>query len=163
MNVVLFFCGSQKSCTYVFIGFDILNDGIEDFRKQVNIWNCKLQNPIDTDFSNPMTARMLNDQMLQLEKIFMTSHHKSGAEIQNVGNSNLVLLQGGLKNGKASFPRSQSFTFLMADLHQDINQVVGTYLHLEGTLMEHFLEGIAPLRHINPNEKGSKYKSYLLS
>ena len=78
---------------------------------------------MDTDYSNPMTARMLNDQMLQLEKIFMTSHHKSGAEIQNVGNSNLVLLQGGLKNGKASFPRSQSFTFLMADLRQDINRV----------------------------------------
>ena len=89
-----------------FIGFDILNDGIEDFKKQVNIWNCKLQNPMDTDYSNPMTARMLNDQMLQLEKIFMNSHdnHKSGAEIQNVGNSNLVLLQGGLKNGKANFP-----------------------------------------------------------
>ena len=31
--------------------------------------------------------------------------------------------------------------------------------------MEHFLEGIAPLRHwyINPNEKGNKYKSSLLS
>ena len=32
-------------------------------------------------------------------------------------------------------------------------------------LMEHFLEGIAPLRHwyINQNEKGNKYKSSLLS
>ena len=31
--------------------------------------------------------------------------------------------------------------------------------------MEHFLEGIAPLRHwyINPNEKSNKYKSSLLS
>ena len=102
---MLHFAAGLKSLARMFIGFDILNDGIEEFKQQVNIWNCKLQNPIDTDFSNPMTARMLNDQMLQLEKIFMTSHHhKSGAEIQNVGNSNLVLLQGGLKNGKASFP-----------------------------------------------------------
>ena len=31
--------------------------------------------------------------------------------------------------------------------------------------MEHFLEGIAPLRHwyINPNEKSNKYKSYFSS
>ena len=31
--------------------------------------------------------------------------------------------------------------------------------------MEHFLEGIAPLRHwyINPDEKSNKYKSSLLS
>ena len=38
-------------------------------------------------------------------------------------------------------------------------------LHLVGALMEHFLEGIAPLRHwyINPNEKSNKCKSSLLS
>ena len=38
-------------------------------------------------------------------------------------------------------------------------------LHLAGALMEHSLEGIAPLRHwyINPNEKSNKYKSSLLS
>ena len=33
----------------------------------------------------------------------------------------------------------QSFTSLKADLHQDI------HLHLAGSLMEHFIEGIAPL------------------
>ena len=34
-------------------------------------------------------------------------------------------------------------------------------LHLAGVLMEHFLEGIAPLRHwyIDPDEKTNKYKS----
>ena len=37
--------------------------------------------------------------------------------------------------------RSQSFTSLMTDLHQDIE-----FLHLEEALMEHLLEGIAPLR-----------------
>ena len=38
-------------------------------------------------------------------------------------------------------------------------------LHLAGALMEHFLEGIAPLRHwyINPNEESKKYKSSLPS
>ena len=48
--------------------------------------------------------------------------------------------------------RSQSFTSLMTDLCQDINRV---NLYLAGALMEHLLEGIAPLRHwnINPNEK----------
>ena len=36
---------------------------------------------------------------------------------------------------------------------------------LAGALMEHFLEGIAPLRHqyINPNERSNKYKSSLMS
>ena len=39
------------------------------------------------------------------------------------------------------------------------------FLHLAGALMEHFLEGIAPLRYwyINPNEQSNKYKSSLLS
>ena len=32
----------------------------------------------------------------------------------------------------------------MADLRQDI---LTEFLHLAGALMEHFLEGIAPLRH----------------
>ena len=49
----------------------------------------------------------------------------------------------------------------MADLRQDINEV----LHLAGALMEHFLKGIAALRHwyINPNEKSNKYKYSLRS
>ena len=36
-------------------------------------------------------------------------------------------------------------------------------MRLAGALMEHFLEGIAPLRHwyINPSEKSNKYKSSL--
>ena len=54
--------------------------------------------------------------------------------------------------------RAQSFTFLMADLCQDINRGI----YLAGALMEHFLKVIAPpLRHwhINPNEKSNKYKS----
>ena len=37
---------------------------------------------------------------------------------------------------------AQSFTSLKADLRQDIN---GEVLHLSGALMEHFLEGSAPL------------------
>ena len=34
-----------------------------------------------------------------------------------------------------------------------------SFFNLEGALMEHFLKGIAPLRHwyINPNEKSKKY------
>ena len=38
-------------------------------------------------------------------------------------------------------------------------------LFTTGALMEHFLDGIAPLRHwhINPNEKSKAYKSSLLS
>ena len=45
----------------------------------------------------------------------------------------------------------------MADLCQDIK---GGFV-LAGALMEHFLEGNAPLRlwYINPNEKSNKYKS----
>ena len=39
--------------------------------------------------------------------------------------------------------RAQSFTSLMADRRQDIN---GGFAHLAGALMEHFLEGSAPLR-----------------
>ena len=37
-------------------------------------------------------------------------------------------------------------------------------MHLAGALMEHFLQGIAPLRHwyINPNEMSNRYKSSLL-
>ena len=60
-----------------------------------------------------------------------------------------------------SFHWSQSFTSLIADLRQDINK----FIHLAGTFMEHYLEGIAPLRHwyINPNEKSNKYKSPLWS
>ena len=47
------------------------------------------------------------------------------------------------------------------DLRQDINRVSS---NLAGALMEHFLEGIALLRHcyINPNEKRNKYKFSLL-
>ena len=39
------------------------------------------------------------------------------------------------------------------------------FLQLAGALMEHFLRGIAPLRHwhINLNEKSNKYKSSHLS
>ena len=37
---------------------------------------------------------------------------------------------------------AQSFASLMADIRQDINRV----LHLAVALMEHFFEGIAPLR-----------------
>ena len=53
--------------------------------------------------------------------------------------------------------RAQSFTSLKADLCHE-------FLHLTCSLMEHFLEGIGPLRHgyINPNEKSNKYKYYLL-
>ena len=45
------------------------------------------------------------------------------------------------------------------------NEKTDYLLHLAGALMEHFLEGIAPLRHwyINPNEKSNTYKSSLLS
>ena len=39
----------------------------------------------------------------------------------------------------------QSFTFLMADLCQDINS---EFLYLPGALMEYFIEGIASLRDI---------------
>ena len=40
--------------------------------------------------------------------------------------------------------KAQSFTSLMADICKDIKIF---FLHLEGSLMEHFLEKIAPLRH----------------
>ena len=39
---------------------------------------------------------------------------------------------------------AQSLTSIMADLRQDIKT---EFLHLAGAFMEHFLEGIAPLRH----------------
>ena len=56
---------------------------------------------------------------------------------------------------------TKSFTSLMADLRQDI---LTEFLHWAGLLMQHFLEGIALLRHCynNPNEKSNKYKSSLL-
>ena len=38
---------------------------------------------------------------------------------------------------------AQSFTYLMADPHQDTTE----FLHLANALMEHFLEIIAQLRH----------------
>ena len=62
------------------------------------------------------------------------------------------------ENKKINRYRAQSFTSLMTDLHQDINRVSS---FIVGALMEHFLEGIAPLRHwyINLNEKSNKYKS----
>ena len=41
------------------------------------------------------------------------------------------------------FKRAQLFTFLMADLRQDINRF---FPHLVVAFMEHFLEGIAPSR-----------------
>ena len=46
-----------------------------------------------------------------------------------------------------------------------ITSLMAEFLHLADALMEHFLEGIDPLRywHINPNEKSDKYKSSLLS
>ena len=58
--------------------------------------------------------------------------------------------------------RAQTFTALKADLRQDINRVSSFN---RGALMDHFIEGIAPLRHwyINPNEKSNKYKLSLLS
>ena len=40
--------------------------------------------------------------------------------------------------------RTQLFTVLMADLRQDINRF---FPRLVVAFMEHFLEGIAPLRH----------------
>ena len=57
---------------------------------------------------------------------------------------------------------AQSLTSLMADVRQDINRVSS---FITGALMEHFLEGIAPLRYlyINSNEKSNRYKSSLLS
>ena len=40
--------------------------------------------------------------------------------------------------------KAKSFTSLIADICKDIKKI---FLHLEGSLMEHFLEKIAPLRH----------------
>ena len=42
--------------------------------------------------------------------------------------------------------KAQSLTYLMEDLHQDINRVSS---FIAGALMEHFLEGIATLKDID--------------
>ena len=70
-----------------------------------------------------------------------------------------ILRESSIQNELEIIQRSQSFTYLMADLRQDIK------IHLSGALMEHTLQGIAPLRYwyINPNEKSKKYKPSLPS
>ena len=56
--------------------------------------------------------------------------------------------------------RTQSYAPLMEDLIKSV-----FFFHLGGASRDHYLEGIAPLRHwyINPNEKSKNYKSPLWS
>ena len=58
-------------------------------------------------------------------------------------------LQKKINNNRAPWNKlksfsAQSFASLMADYRQDINN----WLHIGGDLMEHFLIGIIPLRHL---------------
>ena len=50
------------------VSFDLLKDGIDDFKKQAEDWEKSLET---LDKSNPIVIRMLNDQMMQLEKVFL--------------------------------------------------------------------------------------------
>ena len=53
------------------------------------------------DLTNPIVVRMLNDQMMQLEKIFLSA---KSLPLQSSSNHVLLSAQGGQWYGRATFP-----------------------------------------------------------
>ena len=87
----------------------MLKTAIDEFKIQAENWTDTVK---VTDFSNPMTARMLNDQMIQLEKIFLAPNGLPRDKL-----TKNVLIKGGLKYGKAIFP---GIINLLNELHENI-------------------------------------------
>ena len=81
------------------VTFGNLKTAILQFRKQAKNWTKTLNT---TDLSYTITVRILNDQVMQLEKIFITEH---GLPLQNQTNHVILAKKGVINNhGKASFP-----------------------------------------------------------
>ena len=76
------------------VKFDILEDAVNEFATIVRNWTDTVNK---TDFRNPMMARMLNDQMIEMDKIFLTTLPRDMLDSH-------ALVQGGLRYGRASFP-----------------------------------------------------------
>ena len=83
------------------VSLDILNGAINGFKAASVKWNQTLEK---ADRTNPILIRMLNDQMMQLEKAFL---NPAGLPLQRTTNHVIFStkhLGGGRRYGKAIFP-----------------------------------------------------------
>ena len=71
----------------------------------------------------------------------------------------IIMTDHGTRNNFGMLKNSSSSSSTGIDPIEDLNRT----LYDIGAFMKHFLEGIAPLRHWNPNEKSNTYKSKLTS
>ena len=80
------------------VSIDILDHPIKDFRRQVRNWTETVET---LDLTNPILVRMLNDQMMEVEKAFLTPF---GLPLQNSTNHVLFSARGSSHHGKVNFP-----------------------------------------------------------
>ena len=79
------------------VTFGNLRNAIRTFQRQALNWTLSLNT---TDLTNPLTVRMLNDQVMELERIFVTQ-----LPLQNVSNHAILSYQKlNSYHGKATFP-----------------------------------------------------------
>ena len=107
---------------------------------------CKKNSTWRQKGGNPMCVEKKKKK--KSKKKHRKKKHKNnqhlGHPLSTVGLPPISSIKTSSTSTTSSTTRSQSFTSLMADLCQDINR---EFLHLAGGVMEHFLEGIAPLRY----------------
>jgi hypothetical protein len=99
------------------ITFETLDLGIAKFDKQARDWTKMLDT---TDLSNPIALRMANDQMMQVEKIFLTP---VGLPMQNMSQHVILRFNSASKYGKATFP---GITKLMESIMEIIMSTTST-------------------------------------
>ena len=80
------------------VTFDHLRIAIRNFGRQARNWTASINS---TDLSNPLTVRALNDQLMQLEKIFLVP---GGVPLQNSTRHAILAYTGLDKYGQATFP-----------------------------------------------------------
>ena len=78
--------------------FDHLRDAIREYSRQAQNWTLNLNK---SELSNPILVRILNDQLMQVEKIFLSP---GGIPMQNSTNHIILSMKGGSHHGQAIFP-----------------------------------------------------------
>lgn len=80
------------------VAFDTLEIAIKEFDKQAKNWTDSFN---FTNFNDPIATRMLNDQMMQIEKIFLSSN---GLPFQNETRHIILASNSSSHYGSPTFP-----------------------------------------------------------